>query len=378
MKKKISFAFLAVLALLTLLNVTKNASYAPLPWMKEQIKEDMNFYSAEDLSSKKLRDYFEQASPYELLVYYQIKGNKLYWKRNWNSKDGLDRVRKTTRMLDRMTKTRKLPDVEFILTVHDGFTPSNPASRDMPIFCYAKTEREPGVLFPDPLSEGFSRHSRKSIARANKRQKYAWRNKKDIAFWRGGTTGGKFEMDNWYNYPRSKLSLVSKYYPDLVDSGFTTYPGVSQDVQREMQNNLPNVSWTVHKDHLNYKYLVVPDGNTCTYPRYYLGLFSNSVVFKQKSDQVQWYYRALVPFEHYVPIDHDFSNLPETVSWAKKNDLKMKMISREATEFVNQNLLPKHIYTYVETLLGEYAQKQHESSSLYEGMQLFSSLKEKD
>lgn len=375
MKKKVLISFVALLAFATLFNFTRSSNSITLPWMKEQIAEDLALYTKENLQTKNLREYFENASPSDLLVYYQIHNNRVYWKKNWEGSESIDRVRKTTRMLDRMTKSRKLPDVEFILTVHDGFT--SHSKNTMPIFCYAKTLNQPGILFPDPLTEAFARHSRKSIARANKRQKYAWRNKKDVAFWRGGTTGGKFLADNWYTLPRAKLALLTKYHPSLVDSGFTTYPGVSLEVKKEMQETLPNVTWTVHKDHLDYKYLVVPDGNTCTYPRYYLGLFSNSVVFKQNSDQIQWYYRALVPYEHFVPVEDDFSNLPEMVEWAKKNDLKMRMISRNATDFVNQNLLPKHIYNYVEALIREYASTQNESNEVYEGLQPFHIFKEK-
>ncbi len=347
------------------------------PWMKEQIKEDLSFHQPEELKSNRLKEYFSKSDPRELLVFYQIKDNKVYWTKNWSDNESVDRLRKTTRMFDRMTKTRKLPDIEFILTVHDGLDTSIFGAQKPPIFTYAKTENKPGLLIPDPLSEGFSRRSRRSISKANKRLKYSWKNKQEIAFWRGGTTGnGPYQMDNWFNHPRSKLALLTKYYPDLIDSGFTTYAGVEPLVKQEMENNLTSVSWTVHKDHLKYKYLVVPDGNTCTYPRYYLGLFSNSAVIKQDSDQIQWFYRALEPFVHYLPVENDFSNLPEQIQWARENDDKMKCISKNATEFVNQNLLPQHLHDYVEALLIEYASLQSEEITLLEDAKPYSSFKE--
>jgi len=347
------------------------------PWMKEQIKDDLSFYQPEDLKSKKLKDWFKNANPNQLFVYYQIKDNKVYWARNWSDNESIDRVRKTTRMFDRMTKIRKFPDMEFLLTIHDAINSPEAQQQLIPLFTYAKTETEPGVLIPDPLTEGFSRRSRRSISKANKRPKYAWKNKVEIAFWRGGTTGnGPYQLDNWFNHPRSKLALLTKYYPDLIDSGFTTFAGVDALVKQEMENNLSPVSWTVHKDHLKYKYLVVPDGNTCTYPRYYLGLYSNSAVIKQDSDQIQWFYRALKPYVHYLPVASDFCNLPEQIQWAQENDSKMKLISKNASEFVNGNLLPKHLYAYVEALLIEYASLQSEEITLLEDAKPFSSFKE--
>lgn len=356
--------------------------------MKDQVEEDLSFFDANDLQNENLKSYFRKVKPKSRFVFYQIKDNKVYWTRNWEGSDSFDRVRKTTQMLDRMTRNRKLPDVEFILTVHDGWCYSDekePLS-DLeeeealcdddsiyPIFAYAKKEGTPVLLFPDPLSEAFSRRSGQNIRKANFIWRYRWSNKENIAFWRGGTTGKKgYSKDTWYLNPRSKLSMLSKYYPDLVNSGFTSFPGVEPEVQKKMNLILPQVSWTTHKNHLKYKYLVIADGNTCTYPRYYLGLLSNSVVFKDKSDEVQWFYKGLKPFVHYIPVAYDFSDLPELVQWARNHDAEVKKISKNAFTFVNQNLKSKHIYDYVEFLLKEYAKKQQASSiELMEGAQTY-------
>ncbi|MCH9634502.1 MAG: hypothetical protein S4CHLAM7_12540 [Chlamydiae bacterium] len=331
-------------------------------WMHEQITCDLSHYDPEDLKSKRLKEFFKQSNPNEFLIFYQIKDNKVYWTKNWEGEESIDRLRKMTRLLNRVVKKGAIPDTEFILTVHDGLSGNHLfETMKLPLFGFAKKIGTMGILVPDPLSDAFARHSRKSIAKANKRLKYAWRKKLEVAFWRGGTTGDKpYEIDTWFQLPRSKLALLTKYYPEMIDSGFTSFVGIDPEVKKDMEFNLTPVSWTVHKDHLNYKYLVIPDGNTCTYPRYYLGLFSNSVVFKQESNQIQWFYRALIPYEHYVPVASDFSDLPEKVEWAKENDDKMKQIAKSATDFVNENLLPQHINTYMGTLLKEYSKLRDE------------------
>ncbi len=49
------------------------------------------------------------------------------------------------------------------------------------------------------------------------------------------------------------------------------------------------------EDSLQYKYLMDIDGNTCGYQRLYWTLLSNSLVFKQVTENKQWYYNALIP-----------------------------------------------------------------------------------
>ncbi len=65
----------------------------------------------------------------------------------------------------------------------------------------------------------------------------------------------------------------------------------------------------------------------CTYCGYQWRLLSNSLALKQESDEIQWFYIALKPYEHYIPIKNDMSDLLEIIEWARKNDDKCKKIS---------------------------------------------------
>ena len=91
-------------------------------------------------------------------------------------------------------------------------------------------------------------------------------------------------------------------------------------------------------DHIKYKYQLLIDGNTCTYPRAIWQLFSNSVVLKQSSDAVQWFYGALRPYEHYLPVNSDMSNLIDVIQWAIDHDDEALAISHRAQEFARDNL----------------------------------------
>ncbi len=384
MKKRLIFSLFGFFALLFASLVFFYKSHnGKKRWMSEQIQNDLSLYSSEDLSPASLQSYFASSNNSQFLVYYQIKDGKLYFKKNWESQESLDRFKKTTRLLNRVAQKNKLPDMEWILTVHDGLRHNSQAKEQnkIPLFCYAKTEGKEGILIPDPLTEDFARVGRKSIWRSTFRPKYQWKNKKNIAFWRGGTTGDAkagsrpYDENTWFKQPRTHLSLLSEYHPDQVDAGFTSFPGVEPKVRHQMHQHIKPLNWITHKDHLLYKYLVIPDGNTCTYPRYYLALYSNSVAFKQQSDQIQWFYKPLQAGVHFIEVANDFSDLPEIVSWAKNNDSSLKKIAKRGHRWIRQNLMPRHIDTFTQELLLEYAKKQGSKTHLLEGVMTYEELK---
>ena len=352
-------------------------------WFQEQIQEDLAQYSKEELAPKKIESFFSNSRPSYLLVHYQIKDHKLYIKTNWDSNESYDRVIKTSSFLERIVRKNKIPDCSFVLTVHDGLQKEDFIFKGskMPAFCYAKDKEATGILFPDPLTVNFAEKGRKSFKKHQLKRKYHWANKKEVAFWRGGTTGPaalkrkSYGETFWYSQPRTQLALLSKYHPEQIDTGFTTFPGVEASIQEKMLTHLSKANWTQHKDHMLYKYLVIPDGNTCTYPRYYLALCSGSVAFKQNSDQIQWFYKGLTAQKHFVAIEHDFSDLPEKVLWAQKNDALMKSIAKASKKWIAQNLTPKLIEQYAKVLLMEYAEKQNSSSALLEGSKSVQELK---
>ena len=108
------------------------------------------------------------------------------------------------------------------------------------------------------------------------------------------------------------------------------------------------------EEHLQYKYLVCLDGNTCTYPGLQWRLQSNSLVFKPKSNEMQWYYEGLVPNYHYLALDRDCANLISKLQWARQNDHLAHQIARQSTKFANEHLSQPAIYHYLTLLLREY------------------------
>lgn len=67
---------------------------------------------------------------------------------------------------------------------------------------------------------------------------------------------------------------------------------------------------------------------------------------KQQSPYYEHFYSKLQPFEHFVPIKRDLSDLPEKIIWAREHDEEAHQIARNARNFATNNLLPQHVICY--------------------------------
>lgn len=370
--KKISIPFLLIAAFAALLWGRFGHQDGHLDWMARQVQADLSFFSKEDLNPERLESSYNHLSKNEGLVHFQIKENQIYWK-SLSYLEGKERIRQTCNMLYKASKKRALPDVDFLLSFRDCPLEKKTNGKFqkpkyLPLFSYSKRKDQGGILFPDPISEEFARCERKKIQRAKFNPKNYWGNKKEVIFWRGDAQGGIFSIDQWHEAPRSRLALLSQYYPNDVDASFSSLTEINESVRDEMLQCLPLQNQIPYSTHLNYKYIAVADGDSCPFPQFYLALSSGSAAFKNKSPNIQWYYNALKEGEHYIEVRSDFSDLPEKVKWAKSHDKELRKISKNAENFIQNNLLPKHIYQYIVELLDEYAKLQDTRVSLLSDM----------
>jgi hypothetical protein len=344
-------------------------------WVNNQIEKDLIFakenkitLDALDETYRAMRENFPEAK--NEFIRYRIVNNTLYHffpEKRASKKEGtLEKALKTLLCL------RKIEDVDFIFCNIDGLPSAKNTDgvlfyyedkRDFylvkdeklqaPIFTRAKHQNvKEGILLPDyfVLSELWLKMQKEVLALNDK---YLWQDKKDLAFWRGASS----------KTPRFKLCEMSLSNKDLVDAGFVDELNERKIQELKKWNKLDNYSslqrpYANLQEQLNYKYLPVLDGIMCTYPGYYWRLLSNSIVFKQASDELQWFYLALVPYEHYIPIKKDISDLISQIKWAQKNDDKCKKIIKNATDFILDNLMIEDAYVYLYEVLQNYAKYQ--------------------
>ena len=326
----------------------------PLPWMTAQIQEDLTPYAA-GISAKQLDELFtpEMCSQYRLVRFKIAQGKVSY-----ATAPHLQHTRRvlcTYTALKKLLSLTKLPDMEFIVTIEDCLE-HMPARVAFPILVYAKSGHEARFpLIPDADALAGYNRLRTEVSDCSKR--HPWSGKLPQVFWRGQTTGGYYTLDDWRTLPRSIIVNLSLSNPEEVDARFVSKGSIHTApdfVEMMLAQGL--TSPPVQKEsHLRYKYLIDIDGNTCTYERLFWLLLSNSVVLKQMTDNVQWYYKALRPWEHYIPVNSDLSDLFEKLEWAKTHDKEAEQMAARATEFVKSNLSQEDVLLYLHAFLQAYA-----------------------
>lgn len=319
----------------------------PPAWIKDQIAKDLSYsrISLDDLAST------DALLPKERHIRrYRLVDHKVYCAKGREAitEEPFSHVPQALYTLCHLTK---MPDLDLIVNHEDG-TWESPYQSELPapIFGWAKLKTVPNViLIPDyrSLSSHWFNDLRKLIEGKNfLGPRVSWTEKIGQAFWRGVI----------FSQSLSRLNLcrLSELFPEKIDAqvvGF--FAGTPWEGKLA-----PSASY---EEHMRHKYLPVLDGIMCTYPGYQWRLLSGCLTLKQESDQIQWFYGALQPFVHYVPIANDMSNLIDQITWAEENDALCAKIANNAQEFVHSHLLFDDVYHYFYCALISYGKCLDES-----------------
>jgi len=144
-----------------------------------------------------------------------------------------------------------------------------------------------------------------------------WHSRSNAVFWRGKHTGN--------TTPTLRYRVVDKLFgvPD-TDCLFTHV------IKRGYEN--PNyfsdrVDYTKFWE---YKIFLIIDG-MCIASNHMWG-FAIGCVPLMISNARCWFQDLIVPFEHYIPVKHDLSDLMEQITWVREHDDDAKRISFNALE----------------------------------------------
>ncbi len=265
-------------------------------------------------------------------------------------------------------KQYQVPDVDFIVHASDEISPKAlyHETIDIPSFMMSKNldsayERNK-LLMPDAhmVKPKWS----ELVDKLNKtNDKILWNDKVERIFWRGNASGGiiyPYQVENFDKLPRLNLVVTSKLYPDFIDARFTmpidTSLGKgSKDLAQILKilfgDKYQHIS---EEEHLKYKYLISIDGNTCAWMRVPWIMFSNSVLVKQQTNKVEWFYSALKPYVNYVPVNTRLTDLFQIIEWMKSHDREVQKISENAHDLIANNLMPEHIDSHMAIILNKY------------------------
>ncbi|EKX37850.1 hypothetical protein GUITHDRAFT_115990 [Guillardia theta CCMP2712] len=299
-------------------------------------------------SVREERDYIGVSIRHNHVSYYGAEGTP--WEKSNRVTNGLIQdIAMVAQQVD-------LPDVEFIGFFHDGYGGVNlPDARNvcLPVFVQEKPRSSKGILATPRSVQGFSDYI---LGTATKDNTIPLERKINKAFFRGTTTGGVYTLNNWKNFTRSKIVKASLDHPDLLDARFTRVVQYDSEKLVKVMENEGYLTEThvEHSEQWKYRMIVVPDGNSVP-DRLLDFLASNVVVLKQESENEEFWYQDLKPYEHYIPFKRDVSDLVEVIRKTLKNETLMTHVSDSSTHYVLANLNSDCIKCYLVHLLYEYA-----------------------
>ena len=330
------------------------------PWMINRIHKDLERYAHNPITRKRLDSLYKELQNHKI-VRFQIRGPLLNYQttcpndiRFISMRDGLQEL----------TILYPHLDVDFIVSLENDLP-----KEKSPIFVFAKNKYDKHqILVPDftcfaksTTTDSWLYHLQGKIKKASKESN--WNKKVAKGIWRGGTSGVDPEKQNFISTIRCKLCMLSKYYPEFLDANFTDNSNLNNHLKKQFSRRFSLRPFTTPEQHLNYKYLICVDGNTCSFPGLQWRLLSNSLVIKAKSKNIQWFYDGLIPDHHYLSVDRDLANLIPKIAWAKDHDDIAFQIAQNASKFAVENLSQEAIFQYLCLLLIEY-QKVYQSHAM--------------
>ncbi|KAI8617867.1 glycosyl transferase family 90-domain-containing protein [Chytriomyces sp. MP71] len=244
------------------------------------------------------------------------------------------------------------------------------SNRHAPIVSQCKLDCYEDIVLP------FGHHQ--NIALTSVSDSYTWEQKKNVLFWRGATSGGKYGLQNdWMMYHRVRLMSWSvKYAAKYPGVSFETAAGVeppavpghvSVDIgfhkHEEWNGHASTYKYLMERyglkkevsfqDTLRYKYLIVVDGYG--WPNRLQNYLQGNSIILYNGIFTDYYNWMLKPWVHYVPVKPDFSDLEDLLDWLQANDDKAKAIGENARKLVKYVGSLSHQQCYTSLFLLEYA-----------------------
>lgn len=328
-------------------------------FLEKQIQEDM--YGHAPFGQVEIEESWQRAKDLPLFFRCKMLEGKTYIQAAEETKNNA-RYWVVRNALEELARKRQLHFLDAIFCLQDRF---DGLEGRVPIFAFSARKGAPNAaLMPDcealnPIDRRYLISSMKQASRA-----HPWDSKRETVFWRGTPTGldetERIVSKSWKN-PRHKLVQMSLDEPNLANAEFThTYRASDYGVNPPpsspgyWENILP-VSQPVHpEDHLEYRYLIDLDGHSTCFSRTFWILLSNSVLFKQITENRQWFYQGLKPYVHFVPVAEDLSDLKEIYAWCRLHEKECLQISMESSRFALEQLGYEQNLDYLSQLLQAY------------------------
>ena len=302
--------------------------------------------------------------------------------------EGDSGVHQIFHMFTELCKNRPIPDMDFFVNKRDfplltndnsesyneiyhhefnNRTQSNTHNYDSycPVLSMTSTQYNSDICIPtwEDWSRVINIESGSFFPKPIKNFKFTfntnWNQKKDIAVFRGASTGKNIDVNL---NQRLKLAKISHDLNDLntLNAGITSWNCRPRLVNEKNKlylktidiKSLPFslVNFMSPEEQSNFKYIINVDGHSKAY-RLSLELSMGSVILLVDSNYTMWFMKFLKPYHHYIPIKEDLSDLIDKINWCKQNDETCKNIAENALLFYNTYLSKNGIFDYLQWIL---------------------------
>jgi hypothetical protein len=363
-----------------------------LPFSKHAYINEWHSYltvSPEYTSFEQLFDHVSQASGYKktkTLPVSQWYANNALFRHESPIRENESGIPILYDMFKTLCETRKVPNVEFFVNKRDHpllredrteaydtlFPPHTPLvshgyDKYAPILsmCYRKGYAD----IPIPTWDDWSRCcilENKTFSKSPYQLPFDhewnvmdWSERTPTAVFRGASNGFGITPDTNMRLKVSYLSLENEVDVDgipLLDAGITKWnlrprcvAGVVDTFSSRVRR-LPLKPFLTRTQQCTYKYIINIDGHVSAY-RLSMELDSGSVVLLVESEYALWFESELKPYEHYVPIKSDLSDLLSQIRWCKQHDTECQQIVANAKQFYATRLTKNGLLDYLESLL---------------------------
>lgn len=242
-------------------------------------------------------------------------------------------------------------DLELVVNVHDYPKVSKHFAPTV-VFSFSKTHSELDILYPawsfwrggpaiSTEPEGLGRWDLKIASLNESAEQWLWDSKMNIAFFRGSRTSAE----------RDPLILLSREKPHLVKAEYTKNQAWKSD--KDTLGATPAEIVTL-EEHCKYKYLFNFRGVTASFRFRHLFL-CNSAVFHVGDDWIEFFYRPLTPWYHFIPISTSLEEVEEVLFFSKSHDNLIRDIANNGRNFMLNHLSMNDILDYWKSILTQYS-----------------------
>lgn len=202
-------------------------------------------------------------------------------------------LEKLQKELQRTANMYGLPDCIFAVNTGDNqerLCPRDISACAFPLFSFIKHVADADIAAPSMTYADFPQYA------------LPWESKADKAFWRGSNSCRGYHH-GFSRCSRSWLAYKSAFkgMSNLTDVGLVDGADASELDEEWGKTSgpkpIPKAAYVSLKEHARYRYLLHLDGGSAN-TRLHSLMHVNSVLLKQRSPYIEWYYRSLKPGVH--------------------------------------------------------------------------------